>query len=74
MGTGNLLTIIQNLAAFFTGPGGVSLCVLGIALAGLYSVFEHHFRPVGWAITGAAITISAAWIVSTWLGASASSL
>jgi len=69
-GTGNLLSIINNIATFFTTTGGVSLIIIAIAIAGIYAAFEHHFRPVLWAIMGGAVTIAASWIVTTWLGGS----
>lgn len=70
-GSGGLLQILTNIAQFFSSSGGGMLCVIAIAIAAVYSAFEHRLHAIGWTIAACAVLISASWIATTWLGATA---
>jgi hypothetical protein len=65
----SLLTFIQNLSTFILGPFGIALITVAIAGTAMGAI-------IGWVrlvrifevLAGGAIALSAAWIVTTFLG------
>jgi len=66
----SLLTFMTNLATFMTGPFGISLATVAVAVAAIGAVMGRH----GWVrlfeVLGAcAILFSAAWVIQTFVSA-----
>jgi type IV secretory pathway VirB2 component (pilin) len=61
----NAIQILQTIASFFTGQGGILLITIGIAGAGLRNIFSggHHWGGVWAAIGSGIIVFTASWIV-----------
>ena len=66
-----LTEIAQRFANAITSQLGVILIIIAVAIAGLRVAFSggHHVGGLGWALTGGAVALSAAWLVQTYLGA-----
>lgn len=64
----SLLTFIQNLAQFISGPFGIG--AITVAIAGTFIAGAIHMVPINWAwrtmFCGAA-AFSAAWAVQTFM-------
>jgi type IV secretory pathway VirB2 component (pilin) len=65
---GGWLTIVQTIATFIESGFGATLVVVAVAIAGARAALHGHWGHFWSAIGGGAIVITAAWIVTTFLG------
>ena len=70
-GAGGWLTIVQTIATFIEGTFGATLVVVAVAIAGARAALHGNWGHFWSAIGGGAIVITAAWIVTTFLGGTA---
>jgi type IV secretory pathway VirB2 component (pilin) len=64
-----LQQLITNASTFLLGPFGVSLATLAIAYFAVEAALTGRFGRIVTAVICVAIMFSAAFIVTTWVGA-----
>jgi type IV secretory pathway VirB2 component (pilin) len=64
-----LQNLITNVSTFLLGPFGVSLATVAIAYFAIEAALTGRFGRIVTAVVCIAIAFSAAFIVTTWVGA-----
>lgn len=59
--------IAQNIATFIQSQFGISICIIAVAIAGGHAMFHGHWGKFYSALGGAAVLMSSAWAVNTFI-------